>query len=783
MPKKFLSIYFILSIHWVVCYGQEASLSQKATEAFALAFQNSDSAILIAIDVLRLAETERDHTAIAAANNSIGWALMHQGYLDSAILHLNESLKIYRELESEFDIVRLSINLGEVYTKKSLYEPALYHLREGDSLSNLIQDVPLQTDVKRQLAIVYRESGDTQQASSYFQQALDGFLQQKDHFRYVNTAASLSILYRKMGLTDSSLSVLQRSLQLAINNNGTDYQVAMLHENIGETYFSKGLFNEALFYFQKAYKTFLLLNNRADLAYEALSIGKTLSALHRYSEAENYLIRSYKWSDTLKATNYQIDASFELTTLYERTGNWRDAHFYLKKANALKDSLDLSTQLSKIAEMKEQYESENKEREIELLKTQQQLTQSQAKRASLLQYIFILLFVAAVALVWLLAYKIRVKKKLDILKEQERMAQELEDEKILNQFAVSLYGKNTTDDILWDIAHNCIELLHFEDCVIYRADYDREMLIQTAAAGPKKIANVRVVHNPIEIPFGKGIVGAVVISGKPELIKDVRLDNRYIIDDATRISEITVPIIVDGKIFGIIDSEGFREDFYTNRHLTLLQNIAAVCASRLLKLLAEEQLRNVIARDLHDEMGSTLTSIHILSKLAINQSPDKDGYLSKIKAYTGKMMESMSDIIWAINPRHDTAERLLLRMKEFSVELLEPAGINCQFTPLGDDAPVLTAEERKFVYLIFKEAINNIVKYSKATNVSITFERNEKELSLSIIDDGIGFDKALAGSGHGLDNMKTRAHAIGARLKITSEMGKGTSVILEKSIT
>ncbi len=358
-------------------------------------------------------------------------------------------------------------------------------------------------------------------------------------------------------------------------------------------------------------------------------------------------------------------------------------------------------------------------------------------------------------------------------------------EQQLNRFAVSLYGKNSVDDILWDIATNCIQLLKFEDCVVYRYAEEKKVLVQVAAAGPKKIKEKQLVFNPIEIPLGKGIVGTVASSGKPEIIANTRKDKRYIIDDAVRTSEITVPILIEGKIFGVIDSESTHKNFYTKWHLALLQKVATVCADKLIKLIAEEKLRDVIARDLHDEMGSTLTSIHILSNLALQEGGGKDmPYLEKIKKYTGNMMDKMSDIIWAINPQHDTVERLLLRMKEFAVELLEPAGITHTIETSGiEEGPSLSPEERKFLYLIFKEALNNSVKYSNATTVSIILDKSETQLQMILSDNGTGFDPATVHKGNGLKNMEVRAHLIGATLSIQSKTGNGTIIKLAKNIT
>lgn len=163
-------------------------------------------------------------------------------------------------------------------------------------------------------------------------------------------------------------------------------------------------------------------------------------------------------------------------------------------------------------------------------------------------------------------------------------------EATLNYFTTSLFGKNTVDDILWDVAKNCISRLHLEDCVIYLIDEERRVLVQKAAYGPKNPVRFEI-RDPIEIPLGRGIVGSVALHGKPELIPDTSRDARYIVDDENRLSELAVPIYLHQKVIGVIDSEHSRKNFYHNGHLYLLEKIAAICSSKISRTLMEEQAR------------------------------------------------------------------------------------------------------------------------------------------------------------------------------------------------
>jgi signal transduction histidine kinase len=312
------------------------------------------------------------------------------------------------------------------------------------------------------------------------------------------------------------------------------------------------------------------------------------------------------------------------------------------------------------------------------------------------------------------------------------------------------------------------------------------MLTQRAAFGPKN-PHRREILNLIEIQVGKGIVGTVAATGKAEIIANTARDPRYIVDDERRLSEITVPIWVDGKVFAVLDSEHPKRNYYKRHHLRLLKKIAGICSERISKYLTEERLRTKIARDLHDEMGSTLTSINIISKVAMEGGMQDDQvkyYLQKIKDNSGRMMESMSDIVWAINPANDSFEKVILRMKEFAGEILEPARINYYFTEEGSlDKAQLNLEQRKDIYMVFKEAVNNAVKYSQATEVNIVLQKKEDSLRMVIMDNGNGFDTEQINSGNGLKNMQSRAKEMKAVLRVDSIKGTGTTLTLEVAIT
>ncbi len=166
----------------------------------------------------------------------------------------------------------------------------------------------------------------------------------------------------------------------------------------------------------------------------------------------------------------------------------------------------------------------------------------------------------------------------------------LEIEQIINFFATSMNEQKNVEAMLWDVTRNCISRLGFEDCVIYLKDENRDVLIQKAAWGPKTTPDNKITK-PMEIPLGMGIVGSVARSGKPEIITDTSLDTRYIIDDIQRGSEISVPVIDEKGVIGVIDSEHPQKNFYTDRHLQVLTTIASLIVDKIDKIKAEQQTR------------------------------------------------------------------------------------------------------------------------------------------------------------------------------------------------
>jgi signal transduction histidine kinase/ligand-binding sensor domain-containing protein len=202
---------------------------------------------------------------------------------------------------------------------------------------------------------------------------------------------------------------------------------------------------------------------------------------------------------------------------------------------------------------------------------------------------------------------------------------------------------------------------------------------------------------------------------------------------------------------------------------------------RLKRMLAIEKIRLQLSRDLHDDMGSTLSTINILSSIAAGKL-DADPsiarqYMNRISQNSEQMMDSMDDIVWSINPMNDSMNRVIYRMREFASGILEPKGIGLTFdTDKKLNDLTLTMASRRDFYLIFKEAINNAIKYAECSKIKVRFYTSAGNLILVIKDNGKGFEPEKYSDGNGLVNMRKRANAIRAEFAIHSELGAGTTV-------
>jgi PAS domain S-box-containing protein len=196
-----------------------------------------------------------------------------------------------------------------------------------------------------------------------------------------------------------------------------------------------------------------------------------------------------------------------------------------------------------------------------------------------------------------------------------------------------------------------------------------------------------------------------------------------------------------------------------------------------------ERLRTQISSDIHDEIGSTLSSSAIFADMIGQEAGEAGGRIHSLAVRVARdlrrVQDSLHDIVWSLNPDNDLLQNITLRIHEHAVDRLEPLGIrfSIEATPeiSGEHLPMAA---RRHFYLIFKEAVNNIVKHAGCTRVDIRIDVIDRKLVMTIKDDGKGFEQSALTSGNGLRNMKRRAAEINAAIEMKSAPGDGTTLVL-----
>jgi ligand-binding sensor domain-containing protein/putative methionine-R-sulfoxide reductase with GAF domain len=357
---------------------------------------------------------------------------------------------------------------------------------------------------------------------------------------------------------------------------------------------------------------------------------------------------------------------------------------------------------------------------------------------------------------------------------REKQIRKKEAEKTIDYFANSFYGKNTVEEILWDVCRNCISRLGFEDAVVYLLDEKRNLLIQKAAYGSKNPKDFEIAQ-PMMIPVGQGIVGAVALTGKAEIVPDTTKDMRYIPDDEMRLSEISVPIIYENKVIGVIDSEHSRKNFFTSEHLRLLTTIASICSTKITKALSDQETAEKERKLL--EVGKKMAETRLMA-LRAQMNPH----------FIFNSLNSIQDCI--VNNHHDRAlsyltqfskllrlvidysDRMYISLEKeieflnlyLNIESLRFSGSFSFEINVSDD---LDTEEVFIPSLLVQPFAENAIWHGllhKQGNRKLTIcfsERQNAQLKISIEDNGIGRERAgeikatkINGIGHQSKGMK-----------------------------
>jgi PAS domain S-box-containing protein len=337
---------------------------------------------------------------------------------------------------------------------------------------------------------------------------------------------------------------------------------------------------------------------------------------------------------------------------------------------------------------------------------------------------------------------------------------------LINNLTKSILGKTDIIEIAWEIVNNIAAYLDTDDCVIYLVDHEKETTEQIAVYGAKLTHDSQII-NKLYLSKGKGIVGSVAKSGKSQLINDTSKDDRYVIDEERRFSEITVPIMSNGIAIGIIDSEHKDKNHYTQEHIKTLESIAGLAAIKLRTAISIREHKKVEIRNeqllkkLEESNNELNEYAHVVSHDLKSPLRSIDALVSWIKTDNAGLLNG--NTLQNFNLIEDTLEKMELLISDIlyysSIDAITSKKSNVNLNSVVEDLgkilfipknisiqilnklPIVRGEKTKFQQL-FQNLISNAIKFNDKDEglIQIDVLENKSFYQFSVKDNGIGIE-------------------------------------------
>ena len=807
-------------------------------------FQDTKLATTYAQQAVDDARLLTEPKTLSKSLNSLGICYGMQNLYPEAIQAFQEAIQVAQEVDFMLQIAESNNNLALVYKRIGDYATSLrFQLRAETLYDSLNYQIGI-ARASNNLGSLFKRQGELDQAESYYQKAVNAYVR-LDHLKgKVSAQLNLGILYSEKEEYEKSQVLLDSVLALCNQHQlltekveamtGLGELVVKIAEKSSERpYTLNSAYGQAQSYFTSALAEAKRLGMHESRSANLSNLARLAVKRRDYDESEQLAQQVAFLADSINTPSMQSGAEELLAYVYQQAGQWQSAFDHYRKYKTWEDSIFNERTAALYQSQQVQLEVAQKDREIEAQTLQ---LVSLNERVALenrwkwtLGAASLLLFIAG--LLYYQKYRTRKvyserlearnvlitnqKEEIEITKQQLEATDDT-----INYFASSLYGKNTVDEILWDVAKNCISRLGLEDCVIYLLDEERSILVQKAAYGPKNPKDF-TIHDPIEIPVGQGIVGSVARSGHVVVVHDTSQDPRYIVDDDTRLSELAVPIKHQGRVIGVIDSEHSEKNFYTDYHLKALKTITAICASKIAQAQADEETQRaeetrqeaeqIKAMDLMKSRFFANISHEFRTPLHLILGPLRAHQDEQIPTHElGMMQRNAHRLLRLVNQLMDLSKlevgELQLEYQQADVfEFLRT--IADSFVPLTEDkqltyqidipmrAHPLRFDPDKLEKIVYN-LLSNAIKFTPVRGtVSIhTAVESPSRLRLSVSDTGLGipeelqdkvFDRffqvdgsntrAFEGTGIGLALIKELVDLHGGTITLDSAAQQGTT--------
>ena len=707
--------------------------------------------------IIKVLKTQKEDSSKVNTLNTLSRQLWQKASYQEAKKYADEALTLSEKIEYDTGKVNAYYNIAVIYVLQSQYPEALknhyaalriseeigYKKGMADSyngiagvywnqgnypeaLKNLFASLKLEEGAGNQkgVANVFNNIGAIYSDQGNYPEALKSFFASLKIKEKIGDKRGIASSLHNLGL----IYMYQGNYTEAIKNNfaslkikeelGDKMGIASSYNNIGAIYDRQGHYSEALKNHLIALKLKEEIADKKGMAYSYNNIGYILEKQSNYSEAlKNHLI-ALKIRKEIGDNKGIAESYYNIGQAYMGLKNFPEAKLFYN------DGLSLSQKIGSKEIVKKSYEGLAR---LDSATDNWKAAYQNNKLATLYRDSLVNEDNSKKIVQTQMQYEFN--KKEDSLKYQQALTnEELKQQILLTQRQQQTLLLKEKELALISNERQ-LQQLQIEK---HQADFAFQETIQKAETDKKQ--------------------GQLILLNKEKAIQTLELNKQ---------KQLKKYLLAGLALFAILS-------FFIYRNYRIRQN---------LKL---QRLRNKIASDLHDDVGSTLSSISIFSQMAQQQSKEVIPLLETIEESSRKMLDAMADIVWAINPENDQFEKIVLRMRSFAYELLGAKKIDFEFIADEDVTQMkLPMDVRKNLYLIFKEATNNMVKYSSANKAFFTIKEEKNNLTMTIRDNGRGFDTSRTTKGNGLKNMKRRAEEIRASLLIDSKQGTGTLIQLK----
>ena len=384
------------------------------------------------------------------------------------------------------------------------------------------------------------------------------------------------------------------------------------------------------------------------------------------------------------------------------------------------------------------------------------------------------------------------KLKIERLNAQHYKS-EYEIEQIINYFSFSLIDKHNVEDVIWDVCKNLISKLGFVDCIIYLWNDEKTKMVQKASYGIKN-SEEDIINNYLDVEPGQGIVGQVINSKLPILVTDTSIDSRYRPDEMVRLSEISVPILYDSRLLGVIDSEHPEKNFFTLQHMKLLTTISTLMSHKIISLEAQqlvrqsqikvhkinEQLSKAKLDSLRSQMNPhfIFNSLNAIQECILTNKVDEAyEYLSKFSKLQRMVLNNSEKELISLS---NEIEMLRLYLSLESLRFSKSFAYEINTDSISDIDDIVIPS------LLTQPLVENAIWHGLRSKegekmLKIKYEETTEHLMVTIEDNGIGREKAIEIKNQKLNTEKFASKGttiLKNRLEVLSQQIK-TEIVLE----